>query len=129
MARDPVCGMDVDPSSAKGGQHVHGGTTYSFCIPGCREKFAKNPAAYLTPSDKPENPVPDPQTYTCPMHPEIRQIGPGSCPICGMALEPLTTTVEEAPSHELDDMTRRFWVSAVLTIPLAVLSMVQIGPL
>jgi len=120
-ARDPVCGMNVDPEHARGGSAEHAGTTYVFCNPRCREKFVADPARYLAeaaPEPAP-GPVPDERIYTCPMHPEIRQQGPGSCPICGMALEPAVATAEdEAPNPELVDMTRRFWVSLALTLPL-----------
>jgi Cu+-exporting ATPase len=113
--KDPVCGMEVTPDQASGGSAEHSGTTYWFCSPGCREKFVADPARYLGP---PSAPVADPRTYTCPMHPEVRQVGPGSCPKCGMALEPVeATAAEEGPSPELVDMTRRFWVSLALTLP------------
>ena len=113
--KDPVCGMEVTPDQASGGSAEHSGTTYWFCSPGCREKFVADPARYLGP---PSAPAADPRTYTCPMHPEVRQVGPGSCPKCGMALEPVeATAAEEGPSPELVDMTRRFWVSLALTLP------------
>ncbi len=86
LAIDPVCGMTVDPhtSTLKAG---HGGRTYYFCAAGCRAKFIANPAKYLGPGEM-EQAVPEGAIYTCPMHPEIEQVGPGACPICGMALEP-----------------------------------------
>ena len=131
LVRDPVCGMQVDPATS---QHRHelGGTTYHFCSGRCRDRFAADPDKYLNP------PASDPAVthpamgalpqaaegsiWTCPMHPEIRRDGPGTCPICGMALEPLEPTLEEGPNPELADMTRRFWVSAVLSLPLVVLT-------
>jgi Cu+-exporting ATPase len=113
---DPVCGMSVDPESAR--SLTHHGTTYFFCSGGCREKFSRDPDAYLHPVEaKPEAPRAG-VIWTCPMHPEIRQDSPGSCPICGMALEPLAPTADEGENEELKDMTRRFWISAVLTVPL-----------
>lgn len=115
---DPVCGMRVSPESAAG-THEYKGETYYFCSPGCLDKFRTDPEKYLSPQraeDKPKD-----VEYTCPMHPEIVQIGPGSCPICGMALEPKEVTLEERPDPELIDMTRRFWVSMVLTLPIFVL--------
>ncbi len=120
-ATDPVCGMKVDPA-ASNHHHDHGGTTYHFCSAGCLRKFAANPEAYLKPKTA-AAPAPAGAVYTCPMHPEIRQVGPGSCPICGMALEPVEVTAEAAPNHELADMTLRFWVGLVLTLPLFILEM------
>jgi Cu+-exporting ATPase len=119
-AVDPVCGMKVDP---QGAQHraSHTGRTYYFCSAKCREKFVADPVRYVEPG-KPAAEAPG-TIYTCPMHPEIRQVGPGSCPICGMALEPEQATLEEGPSHELIDMRRRFWIGTALTVPVAVLEM------
>jgi Cu+-exporting ATPase len=132
-ATDPVCGMAVDPATAKGGSHVHGGVTYSFCNPRCREKFVAEPGRYLETAraesehghgTQPElEPASGATEYTCPMHPEIVQLGPGSCPICGMALEPRTVSAGDEENHELADMRRRFWVSALLTLPPFVLAM------
>ena len=96
---DPVCGMKIDP--AKTPHHfAYSGTDYHFCGAGCRTKFAADPEKYLNKSAKPAGPVPEGTIYTCPMHPEIRQIGPGSCPICGMALEPAEslTTAARTPN-------------------------------
>ena len=121
MAKDPVCGMDVDPHTATL-KADHKGITYYFCAPGCRSKFIANPDKYL--GDKaPAEPVPEGTEYTCPMHPEIRQIGPGSCPICGMALEPSLVSLDDGPNHELIDMTRRFWVGLALALPVFALEM------
>ncbi|HEY0182106.1 MAG TPA: heavy metal translocating P-type ATPase [Rhodopila sp.] len=123
---DPVCGMQVNPATSK--HHFeHAGTTYHFCSAGCRTKFQADPARYLAPKVPPSatsaTSARADAIYTCPMHPEIRHLGPGSCPICGMALEPLEVTAEAAPSHELLDMTRRFWIGLVLTLPVLVLEM------
>lgn len=121
MAKDPVCGMDVDPHTATL-KAEHNGVTYYFCAPGCRTKFIADPQKYL--GDKaPAEPVPEGTEYTCPMHPEIRQIGPGSCPICGMALEPMLVSLDDGPNHELIDMSRRFWIGLVLALPVFVLEM------
>jgi Cu+-exporting ATPase len=121
MAKDPVCGMDVDPHTATL-RADHKGITYYFCAPGCRTKFIANPDKYF--GDKgPAEPVPEGTEYTCPMHPEIRQIGPGSCPICGMALEPSLVSLDDGPNHELIDMTRRFWVGLALAVPVFALEM------
>jgi P-type Cu+ transporter len=118
LATDPVCGMKVDPHVAQH-RREHGGRTYYFCSAGCAEKFAAAPRAYL--HDRPTaSKAPKDAVYTCPMHPEIEQIGPGDCPICGMALEPKQVRLEDGPSEELRDMTRRFWVSAAFALPLLV---------
>jgi Cu+-exporting ATPase len=119
---DPVCGMTVDPHKTPH-RHQHQGRTYYFCSGGCRTKFAADPAKYLQPSDQPDAPVPEGTVYTCPMHPEIRQVGPGSCPICGMALEPELATADTGPNPELADMTKRFWIGLALSIPVVVLEM------
>ena len=122
-AIDPVCGMSVDPHIAKL-KAEHAGRTYYFCSAGCRAKFMANPAKYLDPAQaEAAAPVPEGTIYTCPMHPEIRQIGPGSCPICGMALEPLLATAEQGPNHELIDMTRRFWIGLMVALPVLALEM------
>ena len=123
-AKDPVCGMDVDRASAR---HFlrHEGEKFYFCSENCQKKFETDPKAYL--GDRPAPaPLPTGTQYTCPMHPEIIRDKPGSCPICGMALEPMMPTGEEGPNPELVDFTRRFWVSAVLSIPLLVITM---GPM
>jgi P-type Cu+ transporter len=126
-ANDPVCGMDVVPGAAKGGSLEHGGQTFHFCNPRCREKFAAEPAKYLKPEAAPPPVTPAGTEYTCPMHPEVVQPGPGSCPLCGMALEPRLPSLEEDTS-ELDDMTRRFWVSAALALPVLALAMSEMIP-
>ena len=119
--RDPVCGMSVDPATSKH-RFDHRGETYHFCSAGCRTKFAADPQAYLDKS-KPKADVPEGTIYTCPMHPQIRQVGPGSCPICGMALEPEVASLDTPPNPELADMTRRFWIGLVLSLPAVVLEM------
>ena len=121
--KDPVCGMMVDPHTT---QHKaeHAGRPYYFCSAGCREKFLAEPTRYLDPASADEaEPVPEGTIYTCPMHPEVRQVGPGSCPICGMALEPMLVSLESGPNEELIDMTRRFWIGLALTVPVFVLEM------
>jgi Cu+-exporting ATPase len=170
--KDPVCGMTVDPATAKH-QRLHGGQTYSFCCQGCAEKFQADPQKYLAPrpvaamvqiapakasapapagnyvcpmcpavrqskpgpcpscgmSLEPDIPIASTRTeYTCPMHPEIVRPGPGNCPICGMALEPRTVTAQEEDNPELRDMSRRFWVSVVLTVPLIGIAMLDMLP-
>ena len=119
-AVDPVCGMTVDPHTAEH-RADHHGHTYYFCSADCRTKFISDPQKYLGPR-QPE-PVAEGTIYTCPMHPQIRQVGPGSCPICGMALEPELAGSDTGPNPELVDMTRRFWIGLVLTIPVFVLEM------
>lgn len=142
MAVDPVCGMQVDISTAK---HTfsQAGSTYYFCSKSCREKFASDPERFITTTNRPsgasshsccattETKSQDAHEsgaiYTCPMHPEVRQAGPGTCPKCGMALEPAGIAAEEGDNPELVDMSRRFWVSLVLTVPLFVLAMVHMA--
>lgn len=121
-ARDPVCGMAVDP--AKTAHHAeHAGVAYHFCRAGCRTKFLADPDRYLGDAPRAQASAAPDATYTCPMHPEIRQQGPGTCPICGMALEPEAPSLDDGPNPELVDFTRRTWVSAALAVPLLVLSM------
>ena len=117
---DPVCGMTVDPHTAKH-RADYRGHTYYFCSAGCKTKFSADPQKYLGP--KTPEPVVDGAIYTCPMHPEIRQPGPGSCPICGMALEPEMPSAATGPNPELADMTRRFWIGGALTLPVFTLEM------
>jgi P-type Cu+ transporter len=142
---DPVCGMTINPASAAG-HSTHEGKTYYFCNPRCRERFVADPTRFLTPVAPASILVPGlvpagaarvPATatptagagaeYTCPMDPEVRQIGPGACPKCGMALEPRTVVLEEHNS-ELDEMTRRFWVSLALTVPILVFMIQDVVP-
>jgi Cu+-exporting ATPase len=122
VAVDPVCGMTVDPHTTAH-RHASRGRTYYFCSAGCRAKFAADPDTYLSPADRTAGPAPAGTLYTCPMHPQIRQLGPGACPICGMALEPELATAEVGPNPELADMTRRFWIGLALTAPVFVLEM------
>jgi heavy metal translocating P-type ATPase len=140
---DPVCGMSVDPGTAEH-QLLHDGETVYFCSGHCQATFAADPGRYATtPAHAPQHDgqdhgghdhagqggagvladEADVVEYTCPMHPEIRQPGPGACPICGMALEPVTVTADTGPSQELVSMTRRFWVGVVLSLPVLVLGM------
>ncbi len=154
MAIDPVCGMTVSPDTQL--RHVHEGTTYLFCNPKCLTKFQADPEKYLHPQPTQPESVRAGVMYTCPMDPEVRQLGPGSCPKCGMALEPESPVVaaieyvcpmhpeivrsepgacpicgmaleaRDAPAEdntELNDMTRRFWMSAALALPVFVLAM------
>src|SRR5215475_12345337 len=163
--QDPVCGMTVDPHKAAGTE-VYNGVTYAFCSPHCLEKFRVNPAQYVAPAHDAHGGAPVAgAVYTCPMHPEVRQEGPGACPrcgmalepvmtavpgtrttyvcpmhpeivrsepgtcpICGMALEPQTVSLEEEANPELVDMTRRFWISLLLTVPLLLLAMSEMLP-
>ena len=121
-SEDPVCGMNVDRASAK---YVakHAGTRIYFCSARCHEKFEADPEAYADGRPAPE-PMPEGTIYTCPMHPEIEQVGPGDCPICGMALEPQgVPTGEEGPNPELVDFRRRFAIGAILTVPVVILAM------
>ncbi|KLK89583.1 haloacid dehalogenase, partial [Microvirga vignae] len=121
--KDPVCGMMVDPNETPHRARYEG-KPYYFCSSGCQSKFMAEPAKYVEPTAaRKAEPVPEGTIYTCPMHPQIRQVGPGSCPICGMALEPVLATAETGPSHELVDMTRRFWIGLVLTVPVVALEM------
>jgi Cu+-exporting ATPase len=114
--------MLVDPHTTPH-RHQFEGRTYYFCSAGCLSKFKAEPEKYLAGERKAEASVPEGAIYTCPMHPEIRQVGPGSCPICGMALEPVLATAETGPNPELVDMTRRFWIGTVLALPVVVLEM------
>ncbi len=116
--------MAVDPAVSKY-RAEHDGATYHFCCAGCREKFLADPTKYLKPGIPASRPhAQNRALYTCPMHPQIRQAGPGSCPLCGMALEPLESSAEDTgPNAELTDMTRRFWIGAVLVVPMLILEM------
>ena len=119
-ATDPVCGMKVDPHTAKH-RATHEGRPYYFCSAGCKTKFEANPGQYLAREKAKPAPAKPGAIYTCPMHPEIEQEGPGDCPICGMALVPVGGA--PADDSELRDLARRFWVGTVLSIPLVVLAM------
>ena len=120
--KDPVCGMSVDPATAKFTAE-HAGETYYFCSARCHDKFVADPGAYLAKAETPAPAKGSGTIYTCPMHPQIRQDHPGNCPICGMTLEPELPTAESGPSAELVDMTRRFWVATVLATPVFLLEM------
>ena len=121
--RDPVCGMLVDPRTTPYRQQ-HAGRPYFFCSAGCQSKFSDNPTKYLARSELTAPPAaPEGTIYTCPMHPQIRQVGPGFCPICGMALEPDLVTATSGPNPDLADMTRRFWLGLVLALPVVILEM------
>jgi Cu+-exporting ATPase len=137
--KDPVCGMTVDPSTARGGSFEHAARTYYFCNPRCREKFSADPTRYLAPVAAPAAALAAPgasgapavasgTTYVCPMDPEIVRDAPGICPKCGMALEPLRVSELDEASPELIDMQRRFSVSAALTLPVFVFAMSDLLP-
>ena len=131
-AVDPVCGMTVDV--ARAAAHAeHAGQTYHFCNPRCRDRFVADPGAFLAPAKARAPAAPaarrtDTRIYTCPMHPEVRQVGPGSCPICGMALEPVDVSAEDEENPELRDMSRRFWASVPPTAAVLVLAMARMVP-
>jgi heavy metal translocating P-type ATPase len=122
QVKDPVCGMSVDPATAKFSAE-HADETYYFCSAKCHDKFVADPGAYLTKAEVPPPATAPGTIYTCPMHPQIRQDHPGNCPICGMTLEPELPTAETGPSAELVDMTRRFWIGTALAIPVFLLEM------
>ena len=134
--RDPVCGMTVEPATARGGSHAHAGHTYYFCGPRCRERFAAEPERFLqppapvqAPSATAQPPSHSPLVYTCPMHPEVQSPGPGSCPKCGMALERAVVSLDEPEDDaELRDMSRRLAVCTVLTVPTFALAMAEMLP-
>lgn len=123
--KDPIRGMDVVPEDAAGMTRV-GDAVHYFCSTSCKQRFDGDPQKYLGERRQVDDGPAD-ATFTCPMHPEVRQDGPGSCPKCGMALGPRTVTAEE-DNPELRDMTRRFWVSTALTVPLVVFAMVRHVP-
>ncbi|MFZ0606057.1 MAG: heavy metal translocating P-type ATPase [Xanthobacteraceae bacterium] len=120
-ATDPVCGMIVDPVKSSH-CYEYGHHIYHFCCEKCRSKFAADPEKFLKPAPL-SVPAPDDAVYTCPMHPQVRQIGPGACSICGMALEPAVVSAATARNPELFDMTRRFWIGLALTLPVVALEM------
>jgi Cu+-exporting ATPase len=124
---DPVCGMTIDPADAVG-HFDYKGQTYYFCAESCLEQFRENPEHFLNPDLRAAAPVDFEAEYTCPMHPEVRQKGPGSCPICGMALEPVDAAHVEERNVELEDMTRRFFVSLVLTAPILAFMVAELLP-
>ena len=129
VAIDPVCGMKVKRETAKH-RFEYKACEYLFCGARCRERFQADPESFLKP--KPEQAVTAPKRqepaaagtiYTCPMHPEVRKVGPGSCPICGMALEPEQVSLDQGPDPELIEMTKRFWIALVLTAPVFAIEM------
>src|SRR5712692_9671097 len=134
--RDPVCGMMVASDSKH--RATHAGTEFVFCCAGCRAKFEADPERYLRAQSAPDAHSAVAQSppasasaaieYTCPMHPEIVRDRPGSCPICGMALEPRTITAEEIENPELIDMSRRFWTGVALSAPVVLLAMGDLIP-
>ncbi len=119
---DPVCGMTVDPATTP---HIatHGGEHHYFCSAGCLAKFEADPDRYAVKREPVAADAPEGAIWTCPMHPEIQQAGPGSCPICGMALEPVMPTASDGPSEEYRDMRRRFWIGLLLALPVVALEM------
>ena len=139
VVKDPVCGMDVDPAVTE--FHAeHAGASYFFCSGRCQATFDANPQAYVSGGGREHHEHGDGHAHhapsvptsavsgevaewTCPMHPEIRRPGPGSCPICGMALEPVMVTAASGPSPELADMKRRFWTGVALSFPVVILGM------
>ncbi len=120
-AIDPVCGMGVDPQTASR-RFAYRGQPYFFCSARCRERFEAEPEKFLRPKS-PEPAAKPGAIYTCPMHPEVKQVGPGACPICGMALEPEQVSLDHRPDPELIDMTRRFWIALALALPVFVIEM------
>jgi Cu+-exporting ATPase len=128
-AIDPVCGMSVDPATAPA-SFVHDGNSYYFCCPSCRDRFRTDPGRYTgpTPATRAEEAPVEGAVYTCPMHPEVVSDHPGSCPKCGMALEPRTVTADEGPNPELIDMSRRFWVGLILSVPVFAIAMADMIP-
>lgn len=127
--KDPVCGMTIDPATAAAKQNYKGETIH-FCSLHCEKKFLADPQAYVKPKATAAAPitVPAGTLYTCPMHPEVIQDHPGDCPKCGMALEPMVPTEEHTENHELKDMKRRFWFSAIVSFPLFAVSMLDMIP-
>jgi Cu+-exporting ATPase len=128
MAIDPVCGMEADEESPKGGSHSHAGKTYYFCSDYCRKKFAADPDSFLSFAPPPSAAADLGALYVCPMDPEIEQVGPGICPKCGMALEPKVASLDQPEDDsEYRDMRRRSWIGAILSLPLMAISMGE-GP-
>jgi P-type Cu+ transporter len=121
LAKDPVCGMTVDPATSPH-RAEHGGELHYFCAARCLQKFVANPNAYLQKHREPAAAVPG-ATYTCPMHPEVQQDGPGDCPLCGMALEPAMPSLDDDGAAELQRMKRRLWILVGLTLPVFVIAM------
>lgn len=128
LVKDPVCGMMIDPATSKGGTIKFAGEDYYFCNPKCKDKFQADPKKYISGGGGQMKAVDGEAIYTCPMHPEIRQKGPGNCPICGMALEPAEVSLTESENPELIDFTKRLKVSIPLTMPLLLLAMSDLIP-
>lgn len=126
ILQDPVCGMEVEPSDER--KFNYRDKTYYFCSDKCLAKFKDNPDLYTDKAKKPKPAASPSGDYTCPMHPEVTQDGPGECPICGMALEPTVAAAEEGENKELTSMTRRFWACLVLTLPIFVVAMSDVIP-
>jgi len=126
VLKDPVCGMKVTPQSK---HHLsHAGDEYFFCSAGCAAKSSADPKKYLDPRPAPVEVAAKPHAiYTCPMHSQIRQVGPGNCPICGMSLEPADASMAE-DNTELRLMTRRLWIAAALSLPIALVAMTEVAP-
>ena len=136
LQKDPVCGMDVTPAHAKGSSEYNS-SKYYFCSLKCKSKFDQNPAQYTvqyTVQQASQHTAPIAQTessakskvnvdYTCPMHPQVRQVGPGRCPICGMALEPVHISEGAEDDSEYKDLLRRLWLSTALSVPLVFMTM------
>ncbi len=122
MPIDPVCGMTVEPATAAG-SYDYQGTRYYFCNPSCLTRFKADPESFLKPRGEGSKPAASDALYTCPMHPEVVQHGPGACPKCGMALEPMTVSADDGPNPELVDMTRRFWIATAIGAPVFILAM------
>src|SRR5262249_20723013 len=120
ISKDPVCGMSVSAETKH--RYVHDGIEYLFCCSRCRDRFAENPSNFLRPpTPQPAKAPVRPQSiYTCPMHPQVRQPGPGSCPLSGMTLEPLSPAIGAEENRELREMSKRLWFSAALTAPLVI---------
>ncbi len=128
-ALDPVCKMAVRPPDPKGGSFSYRGQTYFFCNPKCRNRFISNPEKFLSPDSLDQEALPSGTDYSCPMHPEVKNAGPGSCPFCGMALDPEIPNLQTGPDPEFQDMSRRFWTGLILGAPLFILSMSKMGNL
>ena len=114
--------MRVDPAKSEH-NYSYSAHFYHFCSAGCRSKFAEQPETFLAKTENKPQPAPADTPYTCPMHPQIRQTQPGSCPICGMGLEPVISGEDTGPSPELIDMRRRLWIGAALAVPVVILEM------
>ncbi len=128
LAKDPVCGMNVDIANARE-KYAYQNRVYYFCCHGCLEKFAADPPKYFNPQPAAPPSHSENAIFTCPMHPEVKRDRPGPCPICGMALEPVVVSAQQEANPELLDVTRRFWMSAALSLPLLLIAMGEMLPL